>query len=333
MKIINLIKDNNRLKYEFAKDIIKGLTSKKKFISSQYFYDDKGSNLFQKITNSNDYYLTRCEFSILENAGHEIAELVQGDENKAIDVIELGVGDGHKSKLIINALLNSGMKIQYYPIDISEQALVLLKENLSSAQLVDIQGLVADNIDGISYVKNKSTFPKLLLFLGSSIGNFNPEKARDFLRELKSNLNPGDYVLIGFDQKKSVNILQKAYNDTEGITREFNLNILARINREMGANFIIDNFDHHGFYNPNIGAMESHLISLCDQAVNIGVLERPILFHKFEPLHLEYSYKYLLPEIEFMSSEAGFKIVKNFIDENNYFISSLWQVSGSRNKP
>jgi|SRR5579871_2599112 len=325
MKITNLAHNNESLN-NFTNDVIRGLKSKPKFISSQHFYDDNGSNLFQKITKTKDYYLTLCEYRILEKTSNEIAQIMSKNKTGILDVIELGPGDGHKSRLIINALLTSNLTVNYYPIDISERALLLLSENLFSSTLLNTHAIIADYIDGITHINKQSSNPKLVLFLGSSIGNFDPKTSLDFLQTLKNNLNPDDFLLIGFDQKKEINILQRAYNDGDGLTREFNLNILRRINRELGANFVINNFEHHGFYNPNLGAMESYLISLCEQTVIINGLQEPIVFHKFEPLHLEYSYKYLLPEIELLSKATECNIIKNFNCDDDYYIISLWQV-------
>lgn len=320
MKISNLINNVEGEKNQFAHDVIKGLSSSPKFISSKYFYDNIGSDLFQKITRTTDYYLTSCEYTILQTTSQDISKIIN---HKILDIIELGAGDGHKSKLIIDAFLKSQSLINYYPIDISQQAMFFLEHNLASQ--IAAHGIVAEYVEGLAYVKNISPNPKLVLFLGSSIGNFSPKNSLEFLRAVKNNINPGDHVIIGFDLKKDLNILYKAYNDSEGLTRKFNLNILTRVNNNLKANFILDNFEHYGFYNPNYGAMESFLISLCDQDIYIKELDMSINFNKFEPLHLEYSYKYSLPEIKTLSEESGFRIIDNFCDDKNYFVNSLWQ--------
>lgn len=322
MKITNLISNSLNLRsQQFAQEILTGLLSRPKFISSKYFYDTNGSNLFQKITQTKDYYLSSCELNILENNKILISRILN---NKNLDIIELGVGDGHKSSLLINAFLQSRILINYYPIDISKRAMILLQNNLSNN--FNTHGIVADYIDGLAYVNNLSQNPKLLLFLGSSIGNFTPEKAQEFLRLISSNLNQGDHFLIGFDLKKDLNILHKAYNDREGLTREFNLNILSRVNKSLNANFVLENFEHYGFYNPNYGAMESFIISLRDQEINLEDFKTKISFQKFEPVHLEYSFKYSLSDIKALGEQSGFEIIENFCDNKNYFASSLWRV-------
>lgn len=166
-----------------------------------------------------------------------------------------------------------------------------------------------------------------ILFLGSSIGNFDPVTTQLFFSGIFNKLHDGDYVLIGFDLRKDIDIMIKAYNDSDGITRAFNLNLLVRMNHELGANFMIDKFGHYGTYNVYSGAMESYLVSLKEQNVHIGALEQSFKFEALEPIHVEYSYKYLLSQINDYAKSSGFKIVKNFFDSRQYYVNSLWQVN------
>lgn len=327
MKIINLAQDQNAVnnKRQFALDVLTGLSKMPKSIPSKYFYDDRGSDLFQKITAEQDYYLTSREFLILERMCQELPRAMGAVDE--IDIVELGVGDGHKSKLIIDAFLTAKIKVNFYPIDISEQAMLLLQKNLPSSPLLQVEGIVADYFAGLSFVKSLSKNPQLVLFLGSNIGNFDKSEALDFVCSLWRIINHDDHVLIGFDQKKETGVLNRAYNDSSGITAAFNLNLLSRINRELSANFEPELFEHYGFYNPEKGAMESHLISRKDHSVYVGELERHFSFNKFEPIHLEYSFKFLPRDIESLSLQAGFSVVKNFSDAGEYFISSLWRAS------
>jgi dimethylhistidine N-methyltransferase len=326
MKIINL--ERGLLlssKEQFALDVLRGLSSSPKKLYSKYFYDNIGSSLFQKITRNPDYYLTNKEYSVLEKESSKIA--LMSENTDVLDIIELGVGDGHKSRLIIDSFLALNIKINYYPIDISEQALIFLKDNLSYSHLLDVQGIVAEYFAGLSHIKASSNNPKLVLFLGSNIGNFNPQELLEFICNLWHYLSDKDQVLIGFDQKKDMQILHRAYNDYAGHTSEFNLNLLVRMNRELGANFLVNKFQHYGFYNPNLGSMESHLISLEEQCVKFRALKRSFVFKKFEPIHLEYSYKFLPADIERLCTQAGYSLINNFSDEDNYFINSLWRVN------
>jgi L-histidine N-alpha-methyltransferase len=307
---------------QFALDVLHGLSADPKSLSSKYFYDDYGSELFQKITGEKEYYLTKCEFEILDRLAGELPSLL--DENQILDVIEFGAGDGHKTKLLLDGLLKSGMKIDYYPVDISEKAMLLLMKNIYDTDYLKINGVVGDYFAGLRHVQSISSKPKLVLFLGSSIGNMEMAEATAFLKVLKRNLKSCDSVLIGFDQKKSAEILNRAYNDSAGYTTQFNLNILERMNRELGANFDLQHFQHYGFYNPRSGAMESHLISQRDQMVYVQDLKRSFHFERFEPLHLEYSFKYLPSDIEALAETAGFTSIRHFTDEKAYFIDSLW---------
>jgi dimethylhistidine N-methyltransferase len=307
----------------FASEVLMGLSSKPKTISAKYFYDDVGSELFQKISQHKDYYLTKTEFQILERFGDSLAAFIKVTE---IDILELGVGDGHKSKLIIDSFLANGTKVNFYPIDISEKAMHLLGENLDESQELNIHGIVADYFHGINYLKKISSNKKLVLFLGSNIGNFNKDQTKEFLKKLWLSLNSNDHVLIGYDLKKDISILNRAYNDSDGLTTAFNLNLLKRINLELGANFNHTKFKHYGFYNPSLGAMESYVISLIDQDIYIETLEKSFHFSKFEPLHLESSFKFSESEINELASETGFSIEDHFTDPQNYFIDALWYV-------
>lgn len=327
MKIINLMQADNaaQSKRQFALDVLTGLSQTPKRIASKYFYDDRGSDLFQQITKTKDYYVTGREFLILERICRELVEMTGVVD--AIDIVELGVGDGHKSKVIVEAFLAANIQVNFYPIDISEQAMSLLQKNLPSSPLLHVEGIVADYFAGLSFVRSMSKNPQLVLFLGSNIGNFDRHEALEFICSLWRVLKHDDHVLIGFDQKKEVAILNRAYNDSSGTTAAFNLNLLSRINRELSGNFDPALFEHYGFYNPMKGAMESHLISLKDQSVYVGELERKFSFHQFEPIHLEYSFKFLPFDIENLSRQAGFAVIKNFSDAGEYFISSLWRPS------
>lgn len=315
---------------QFALDILTGLCSSPKSISSKYFYDDVGSEFFQKITQHEDYYPTRTEFQILSDIKSKLPKLIN---EKEVDIIELGAGDGHKSRLLIEEFLNFGIKVNFYPIDISEKAMELLEKNIEPMSGLKIHGVIGEYFEGLRFVRNKSTNKQLVLFLGSNIGNFDRVQNQGFLRRLWKCLNNEDYALIGFDLKKNVQLLLAAYNDSAGHTQAFNLNLLKRINTELGGNFDISKFEHFGSYNPVLGAMESFLLSTVDQDVYIAELERSFHFNAFEPIHLEYSFKFLKSEIEQLSKQTGFKVIENFTDKNNYFVDSLWNVTKSANIP
>lgn len=307
----------------FAIDVLTGLSGHPKSIPAQYFYDDIGSELFQKISQHADYYPTKTEFAILAQAATVIPKLLQVAE---LDIIELGAGDGHKSKLVIDGFLAQSCKVNFYPIDISEKAMQQLGANVVESSQLSIHGIVADYFSGLHHLKRMSSHPKLVLFLGSNIGNFNRPQSQDFLKKLWLSLNASDHVLIGYDLKKATHLLNTAYNDSAGLTKAFNLNLLHRMNKELGANFVVEHFEHYGFYNPSTAAMESHLISLQPQDVYIAALEKHFHFAQFEPMHVESSYKFTLQDIANLAGHNGYKIKQHFSDERHYFMDALWQV-------
>jgi uncharacterized SAM-dependent methyltransferase len=190
----------------------------------------------------------------------------------------------------------------------------------------NIQGLVAEYFQALSWLSNNATEQNMVMFLGSNIGNFNRPTSMRFLRNLWHSLNNDDLLLIGFDLKKDLDVLYNAYNDSKGVTKEFNFNVLDRINKELGGNFDRKNFQHQGLYNIQTGAMESYLVSMIDHDVEIKSLGKSFSFKSWEPIHMEYSYKYLASDIEYLATNTGFEIVENFTDSKGYFIDSLWKV-------
>ncbi len=328
MKVCNLFEqqrsDSEYLPGQFARDLLQGLQSNPKNIPAKYFYDETGSILFQKISGHEDYYLTQTEYRILEDIKSVLADVIDTDE---IDIIELGAGDGHKTQLIIDGFIERGKRVNFYPIDISEKAMDQLEKNIEKHTNLSVHGVIAEYFSGLRYVREHSNNRQLVLFLGSNIGNFNQLQSQRFLNQLRAILKPGDYALIGFDLKKDLDVLHTAYNDSAGYTEEFNLNLLRRINRELGGEFIIDQFQHYGTYNPVLGAMESYLLSKQNQVVYIKQLERSFDFNQYEPIHLEYSFKYLRQDIEHLCNQSGFDIAAHYNDPKERFIDSLWTIS------
>ncbi len=328
MNIIKLMEEETDQKHrqlqQFAEDIYDGLSTMPKKLSSKYFYDDRGSQLFQAITKLDEYYLTRKEYEIIESMRDQLPDIIGKSE---IDIVELGVGDGHKTKLVIDSFLKKNIKIHFYPIDISVEALNLLEENVASFKELDIQAIAAEYLEGLSFVRKKSKNRQVVLFLGSNIGNFSRKEELDFLKKIKAILHPEDFLLIGFDLKKDVDILTRAYSDSEGITADFNLNLLERINKELGGNFEIENFKHFAQYNPILGAMESFILSLKEQVVTLKKMDRSFSFEPFEAIHMEYSFKFSEKEIKDLSQEGGFSQITNFSDQQHYYVDSLWQVT------
>lgn len=308
----------------FALDVLMGLSSHPKSLPSRYFYDDAGSRLFTRITELPEYYPTACETAILREHGEEIARHAGG---APLRLVELGAGDGRKSGLLLDIFHRAGLEFSYVPIDISVGAMKSLTRALArTAPTIQVEGLVAEYFDGLRWLARESGTRMLVLFLGSNIGNFNAPGQRVFLRTLWNALSNDDLVLIGFDLKKDIDTLIAAYNDRAGVTAAFNLNMLTRINRELGGQFDIDRFRHFGTYNVFSGAMESYLLSLESQEVHIGAVNRSFSFGAWEPVHVEYSFKFLPSEVRRLAAETGFEPVAEFHDGLQYFTDALWCV-------
>ena len=308
----------------FALDVLVGLTAPKKSIPSKYFYDARGSELFRQISTLPEYYPTNCETEILERYKKAIAQYV---DYEPFNLVELGAGFSEKTATLLEYFASRNLDFQYVPIDISESAMAALTRSLNDRlPFIHVHGLVAENYNGLKWLNNRHKRKNLVLFLGSSIGNFSHAQNCVFLRNMWSCLNHDDVVLIGFDLKKDIDLLLKAYNDSQGVTREFNLNLLHRINRELGGNFDLEKFRHFGTYDVFSGAMESYLVSIEKQSVFIEKIGRWFTFEPWEPIHTEYSYKYLIHDIEQLAGETGFEIYEHLFDSRRFFTDSIWRV-------
>jgi len=314
---------------QFALDVLVGLSDTKKNISSKYLYDDAGSRLFDEITELEEYYPTRCEIENLEQNRETIAQYVAGEP---FNLVEFGPGNGSKTSILIDHMLEHDFDFDYVPIDISQGALESLVADLKHRfPGLTLNALVSDYFNGIKWLNNRGRRKNLVLFLGSNIGNFPHARARFFLRNLWNCLNNGDFVMTGFDLKKDIDILVKAYNDSKGITAQFNLNVLRRINRELGGQFDDSKFRHYGIYDVFTGAMESYLVSLEQQDVFVEGIGRSFSFRPWEPIHIEYSYKYLESDIDMIARETGFLVREHMYDSRRYFVDSLWEVKKAEN--
>jgi dimethylhistidine N-methyltransferase len=311
----------------FALDVLVGLSTPRKSLPSRYFYDERGSELFREITRLPEYYPTRCEYEILERHRSTIAGYIG---REPFNLVEMGAGYSEKTVMLLEYLSAAGFDFRYVPIDISEDAMHSLI-GLLNGQLphLEVEGLVTEYRNGLKWLNRRSPRRNLVLFLGSSIGNFTHPEACVFMRNLWNGLNNDDLVLIGFDLKKDIDLLLRAYNDSRGVTREFNLNLLHRINRELGGRFDVRRFRHFGTYDVFSGAMESYLVSNEQQSVFIELIGRSFSFEAWEPIHTEYSYKYLPADIEQLAGETGFDIQDNFFDSRRWFTDSIWRVRKS----
>jgi len=311
----------------FAGDVLSGLSATPKSLSSKYFYDDEGSRLFQKIMELPEYYLTRSEFEIFERRAGEIFEAFT-ENSPGFDLIELGAGDGTKTAVLIDHFLKRQADFTYSPIDISREAVDHLTEKFNARfPELTIDARVGDYFRILETLKSGSTRPKILLFLGSNIGNFSRAASIEFFRHLRAVMNPQDLLFTGFDLQKDPRVILAAYDDAAGVTAEFNLNLLRRINRELGGNFDLSKFSHYAVYRPTECAARSFLISRTEQEVYIGHLDKTFYFKSWEPIFMEISQKYDLEMIEELAHGSGFEIKQNFFDEKRYFVDSLWKVS------
>jgi len=306
---------------QFLTDVLKGLQSTPKYLDSKYFYDKKGDELFQKIMESDEYYLTNAEMEIFSTQQSAIADVVLKN-TKPLDVIEFGPGDATKSIHLLKELAERKAIANYFPIDISKNIISFLDKSVAiQIPGVNIHGYAGEYFEMLSAVNKISSNKKLVLFLGANIGNFKFNEMPVFLQKLRSSLSEGDMVLIGFDLKKNPHKILAAYNDSLGYTSKFNLNLLSRINKELKGNFMVDDFEHYAMYDPYTGACKSFLISTKRNTVKINGTE--IQFEKDEPIFMEISQKYSVKEINEIAQRTGFKNNADFFDSHQYFVDVI----------
>ena len=308
---------------QFIKDVDKGLGASQKSLPSKYFYDKKGDELFVKIMQLPEYYLSRAEHDIFKIKTRNIIEALQLKHNTYFEFIELGAGDGFKTKELLNLLCKKSYKFSYIPIDISQNALENLEKSLSH-QLpeIDIKPAHGDYFEVLDSLKD-SNHPKIILFLGSNIGNIPDELASEFIYKLGANLNFNDKLLLGVDLIKSASVILPAYNDSKGVTRDFNLNLLHRINRELGGNFKVGNFIHEPEYIENEGIAKSYLVSTTPQKVFIEKIDKTYSFKQGEKILTEISRKYNDEIIEKIIEKTDFEITNKLTDKKNYFANYI----------
>lgn len=303
-----------------ADDVRKGLTAQPKRFLPKYFYDELGSQLFEAICLLPEYYLTRAENEILQRYSDEIVASVEGQKT----LVEMGSGSASKTRLVIEALLREQSELLFMPVDISATALESSSRILlQSYPRLRIEAYAADYFAGMAELGKKQRGRTLALFLGSNISNFDPEDAHRFLKAMRNVLDKGDALLLGADLKKERHILEAAYNDALGVTSAFNLNVLARINRELGGNFELRAFRHHAFYNEALGRIEIYIESLLNQRVQIAKLDLEAEFSVGELIHTENSYKYDQAGIEELAAACGFERTRTWLDSQGRFSSNL----------
>ena len=312
------------IKAQFARDARLGLcTTGPKSLPAKYLYDTIGSALFETITHLPDYGLTRADKRLLQRCA---STLPRRFEATKVVIAELGSGVGSKTRLILEAF--SAEQILYYsPIDVSCEALRLCERELSD--IARVRGHVGPYLEGVASLKDSrpDNTPLLLLFLGSSIGNFDADERTMFLGQIRSHLRPGDHILIGFDLVKPRSTLLKAYDDPTGVTAAFNRNVLGRINRELGAAFDLASFSHLARYNERHQRVEMHLRSETAQRVQIPESGATCTLAPGETIWTESSYKFRIRQIRQLMAEAGFGYIDEWIDDDWPFMEGLWAVA------
>jgi len=311
--------NSTKLEKSFADEISFSLNQHSKFISPKFFYDKKGSELFEKICELREYYPTKTEINILKKLKGELPLYLDG----SFRLVELGSGSSVKTRLILDILNLVQDKIEYFPIDISEiltESSALLQRDYND---LHITGIIDTYEGGLEFLKNYDGKKNLIIFLGSSFGNFTSNEGKEFLEKINSTMKNDDLFLIGLDLVKDKIILENAYNDSQGVTAQFNLNVLSRINDELDADFNLNNFAHCAIYNENDQRIEMYLKSLVNQSVIISKANVSLTLKKNELIHTEHSHKYKLSQIRELMHQTGFNIKNTWLDENNHFALTL----------
>ena len=310
---------STKIEKSFAEEITYSLSQKQKFLNPKFFYDKKGSELFEQICSLDEYYPTKTEISILKRLQTELTSFL----DDSFRLVELGSGSSVKTRLILDVFDNICDNMEYYPIDISEILTESSELLLRDYANLSITGIIDTYEGGLEFIENFDNTKNLIVFLGSSFGNFLPTEGEEFLKKINSNMKQEDLFLIGLDLVKSKSILEKAYDDSKGVTAQFNLNVLSRINDELDADFDLTNFKHYAVYNEKEQRIEMYLKSLVNQSVIISKSNLLLKFQKDELINTEYSHKYKLSQIEELMKKTGFSIQKIWLDENNLFALTL----------
>lgn len=307
---------------EIALDVARGLSSKPKTLPPWLFYDAEGSRLFEQITSLPEYYLTRTERDILSSFAFEIVE----QAGSGVTLVELGSGTAAKTGIIIAELFRRQLQVRFFPIDVSPSALEIARRHLSEAfPNLRVQPITGDYTTGFGMLPHLSG-RKLVLYLGSSIGNFEPAAARAILRSLRAHMDTGDCLLLGTDLVKSSSVLIPAYDDAQGITARFNQNVLVRINRELGGHFDLSRFRHVALWNESLSRMEMHLESTAPHTVRIDALNLEASFAQGERIHTENSYKYTTEMVTSILAE-DYRLDHTWTDARNWFALHLARVA------
>lgn len=310
----------------FAADVYEGLTAPAKFLPSKYLYDQRGDAIFQEIMAMDAYYPTRSEDEIFRSHKEEMLAYF-GADGKKFQLIEFGAGDGTKTKVLLRYFWEQSSGLTYVPIDISAHIIQELTEDLKeSLPGLKVWGICDDYFRAFDQLADSEDegARKVVLFLGANIGNFDATESVAFLKKIAQQLSADDRLLIGFDLKKDPQRILDAYFDKGGVTKSFKLNLLQRINRELGGNFDADTFQYFPIYHPAEGSILSYLVSTVAQEVRIDALDFTVHFDAWETIYMERSQKYSERDITQLAEKTGFRVVRNFFDSERLFTDSLW---------
>ena len=304
---------------QFEEEVHSGLSDYPKHLSSKYFYDELGDKLFQDIMNMPEYYLTDAEFDIFSTHANEITSLFAKD-SRDFNLVELGAGDGKKTKILLQKLVDRNVQFTYQPIDISQNVLHQLSRSLQTEiPEVSIKTQQGTYFEALKNIASFTNTKKVILFLGSNIGNLLHPQAIEFLSQVQELMTEEDLFFVGFDIKKNPQSILNAYNDQTGITAAFNKNILTRINRELRGDFDLTKFLHWEVYDPESGTAKSYLVSKEEQSVELEKLGLKIDFAQWETIHTEISQKYDDRTIAWLAEKSGLKIETQFTDSKNQY--------------
>lgn len=320
-------KQQTQFRTAFEQEVYEGLTAFPKKISSKWFYNKEGDKLFQQIMALPEYYLTGCEYAIIDTHKDEITTLFK--EQAGFDLVELGAGDGKKTKILLEQFAAEGINFTYKPIDISQNMLDELKDDINrNWPQIDIKPEQGTYFEVLKDLGNRDTDRKMVIMvLGSNIGNLTHPQAVDFLINIRRSMSTGDLLFMGLDQKKDPQLVLSAYNDDQGITEAFNKNLLHRINKELESDFDTTKFKHWPVYDPETGTAKSFLVSTQNQKVTIKKLNLEINFTAWESIHTEISQKYDDDIVEWLAKEAGLKILTQYSDEQDRFTDYVFKVN------
>ncbi|CAN5487809.1 L-histidine N(alpha)-methyltransferase [soil metagenome] len=307
---------------DVAQAVKDGFSRKPKQLPSWLFYDETGDKIFQAIMRLPEYYLTACEYEILQTQKEKLLKHFS-ESNAPFKLIELGAGDGLKTEILLRHFMQSKSDFVYSPIDVSESVLIQLSKRLDSMlpELV-VEPIAKKYLDAIEDIANDEV-RKVFLLLGANIGNFTVTESETFISSIAQSMHTGDMFLIGFDLKKDPRLILAAYDDPQGITRDFNMNLLVRLNRELGTQFQRDQFTHYPYYDPESGITKSYLVSLVDQNVFLEASDKHVHFDRWEVIHTEVSQKYDIKMIETLAEKSGLQIAEIFYDSKHYFCDVL----------